>query len=169
MESHGLSPVSYTHLAGKSKPERKDAVWHRRIFTKEMREKGTIVCPQMAPLQFQFLKQAFDPTGYHFKVLTEVTKEDIDVGLKYVNNDACYPDVYKRQVQRVPRSTGFCALSASCANSWMGIPNEKANVCRKLPHPEEHASFSMIPSTTPFLIRRHFISCPPISMIRSTS
>ena len=79
--------------AGKSKPERKDAVWHRRIFTKEMREKGTIVCPQMAPLQFQFLKQAFDPTGYHFKVLTEVTKEDIDVGLKYVNNDACYPTI----------------------------------------------------------------------------
>ena len=47
----------------------------------------------MAPLQFQFLKQAFDPTGYHFKVLTEVTKEDIDVGLKYVNNDACYPTI----------------------------------------------------------------------------
>ncbi len=75
------------------KQEKRNAVWHRRIFTKEMREKGTIVCPQMAPLQFQFLKQAFDPTGYHFKVLTEVTKEDIDVGLKYVNNDACYPTI----------------------------------------------------------------------------
>ncbi|MEA4854433.1 MAG: acyl-CoA dehydratase activase-related protein [Christensenella sp.] len=74
-------------------PEKKNVVWHRRIFTKEMREKGTIVCPQMAPLQFQFLKQAFDPTGYNFKVLTEVTKEDIDVGLKYVNNDACYPTI----------------------------------------------------------------------------
>ncbi|MEG2360413.1 MAG: acyl-CoA dehydratase activase-related protein [Christensenella sp.] len=73
--------------------KRGDAIWHRRIFTKEMREKGTIVCPQMAPLQFQFLKQAFDPTGYNFKVLTEVSKEDIDVGLKYVNNDACYPTI----------------------------------------------------------------------------
>lgn len=70
-----------------------NAVYKRRVFTKEMREKGTIVCPQMAPLQFQFLKQAFDPTGYNFKVLTEVTKEDIDVGLKYVNNDACYPTI----------------------------------------------------------------------------
>ncbi|MEA5004746.1 MAG: acyl-CoA dehydratase activase-related protein [Christensenella sp.] len=81
----------------KEKPEKKaepkNAVWHRRIFTQEMREKGTIVCPQMAPLQFQFLKQAFDPTGYNFTVLTEVTKEDIDVGLKYVNNDACYPTI----------------------------------------------------------------------------
>ena len=26
-------------------------------------------------------------------MLTEVTKEDIDVGLKYVNNDACYPTI----------------------------------------------------------------------------
>jgi predicted nucleotide-binding protein (sugar kinase/HSP70/actin superfamily) len=58
-----------------------------------MREKGTIVCPQMAPMQFQFLKQAFDPSGYNFTVLTEVTKEDIDVGLKYINNDACYPTI----------------------------------------------------------------------------
>ncbi len=73
--------------------EQKDPVWHRKIFTEEMRLKGTIVCPQMAPMQFQFLKQAFDPTGYNFKVLTEVTKEDIDVGLKYVNNDACYPTI----------------------------------------------------------------------------
>lgn len=73
--------------------EVKSPVWKRKMFTKEMREKGTIVCPQMAPLQFQFLKEAFDPTGYNFKVLTEVTKEDIDVGLKYVNNDACYPTI----------------------------------------------------------------------------
>ena len=78
-------PADYTPEA--------NAVFERKIFTPEMREKGTIVCPQMAPLQFQFLKQAFDPTGYNFKVLTEVTKEDIDVGLKYVNNDACYPTI----------------------------------------------------------------------------
>ncbi|MGI6152896.1 MAG: acyl-CoA dehydratase activase-related protein [Christensenellaceae bacterium] len=76
------------------KPEKKGTpVFRRKMFTKEMRKNGTIVCPQMAPVQFQFLKQVFDPTGYNFKVLTEVTKEDIDVGLKYVNNDACYPTI----------------------------------------------------------------------------
>lgn len=69
------------------------ATYMRRMFTKEMRKRGTVVCPQLAPLQFQFLKQAFEPAGYNFDVLTEVTKEDIDVGLKYVNNDACYPTV----------------------------------------------------------------------------
>lgn len=68
-------------------------VYHRRMFTKEMREKHTLVCPQMAPIHWQFLPDAFNPTGYNFAVIKEVTKEDIDVGLKYVNNDACYPTI----------------------------------------------------------------------------
>ena len=67
--------------------------YKRRIFTKEMREKHTLVCPQMAPMHWQFLPDAFNPTGYNFKVIDEVTREDIDVGLKYVNNDACYPTI----------------------------------------------------------------------------
>ena len=68
-------------------------IYHRRMFTKEMREKHTLVCPQMAPIHWQFLPDAFNPTGYNFAVIKEVTKEDIDVGLKYVNNDACYPTI----------------------------------------------------------------------------
>jgi len=68
-------------------------VFHRRMFTKEMREQHTLVCPQMAPIHWQFLPDAFNPTGYNFAVINEVTKEDIDVGLKYVNNDACYPTI----------------------------------------------------------------------------
>ncbi len=68
-------------------------VFHRKMFTKEMREKHTLVCPQMAPIHWQFLPDAFNPTGYNFAVIEEVTKEDIDVGLKYVNNDACYPTI----------------------------------------------------------------------------
>jgi predicted CoA-substrate-specific enzyme activase len=68
-------------------------VFHRRMFTKEMRKNHTLVCPQMAPIHWQFLPDAFNPTGYNFAVINEVTKEDIDVGLKYVNNDACYPTI----------------------------------------------------------------------------
>jgi len=68
-------------------------VFHRRMFTKEMRKQHTLVCPQMAPIHWQFLPDAFNPTGYNFAVIKEVTKEDIDVGLKYVNNDACYPTI----------------------------------------------------------------------------
>ncbi len=62
-------------------------------FTKEMRKKHKVVCPQMSPIHFQFLKSAFDPTGYDFHVLETVSREDIDAGLKYVNNDCCYPAI----------------------------------------------------------------------------
>ncbi|MBQ3274291.1 MAG: 2-hydroxyacyl-CoA dehydratase [Christensenellaceae bacterium] len=74
-------------------PEKKDHTYHRRIFTKELREQHTVVCPQMAPMHWQFLPDAFNPTGYNFKVMSEVTRDDIDCGLKYVNNDACYPTI----------------------------------------------------------------------------
>ncbi|MBE6021709.1 MAG: 2-hydroxyglutaryl-CoA dehydratase [Cellulosilyticum sp.] len=70
-------------------PENKERI----IFTKEMRENYTIIAPQMAPIQFQFLEPAFISSGYRIKMLEEVTPEDVEEGLKYVNNDACYPAI----------------------------------------------------------------------------
>ncbi len=70
-------------------PENKE----RMTFTTEMREKYTILAPQMAPIQFQFLEAAFNTSGYEVKMLEKVTPEDVEVGLKYVNNDACYPAI----------------------------------------------------------------------------
>ncbi|MEI6101788.1 MAG: 2-hydroxyglutaryl-CoA dehydratase, partial [Eubacteriales bacterium] len=75
------------------KHKEKGHTYQRKMFTKEMRVKHTLVCPQMAPIHWQFLPDAFNPTGYNFAVIKEVTKEDIDVGLKYVNNDACFPTI----------------------------------------------------------------------------
>lgn len=65
----------------------------RIAFTTEMRQKYTILAPQMAPIQFQFLETAFNTSGYDVKMLEKVTAEDVEVGLKYVNNDACYPAI----------------------------------------------------------------------------
>ena len=65
----------------------------RISFTKEMRETHTILVPQMAPIQFQFLEAAFNSSGYRIKVLEKVCSEDVEEGLKYVNNDACYPAI----------------------------------------------------------------------------
>lgn len=65
----------------------------RVVFTKEMRKKHTILVPQMAPMQFKFLEAAFNSSGYQIKVLEEVTQLDVEEGLKYVNNDACYPAI----------------------------------------------------------------------------
>ena len=70
-------------------PENKERI----IFTKEMREQYTIIAPQMAPIQFQFLEPAFRSSGYRVMMLDQVSPEDVEEGLKYVNNDACYPAI----------------------------------------------------------------------------
>jgi len=63
----------------------------RTIFTKEMRETHTLICPQMSPFHFDMFKEAFQSEGYNLVVMPPIDKECIDIGLKYVNNDACYP------------------------------------------------------------------------------
>ena len=62
-------------------------------FTKQMRDDNyTILCPQMSPIHFTMLQAAFNACGYNFEVM-ESNKSCIDTGLKYVNNDACYPSL----------------------------------------------------------------------------
>lgn len=63
------------------------------LFTKENRKKHTIIAPQMAPIHFSLLEQAFRYSGYNLEILKDVSKKVVDEGLKYVNNDACYPAI----------------------------------------------------------------------------
>ena len=69
------------------------AAIHKVEFTEEMRGSYTILCPQMSPIHFQIMEPAFNACGYHFEVLSNDNKHSVDVGLKYVNNDACYPSL----------------------------------------------------------------------------
>lgn len=66
---------------------------HKVEFTKEMKKDYTILCPQMSPLHFELLEPAFKRSGYNLHILPNDTKAAVDVGLKYVNNDACYPSL----------------------------------------------------------------------------
>ena len=67
---------------------------NKKIFTKEMREDGyTILIPQMAPIHFELLESAVKSCGYNVKLLRECTQHTVETGLKYVNNDACYPSI----------------------------------------------------------------------------
>lgn len=75
------------------KPEKVAPNQKRIVFTEEMKEKHTILCPQMSPIHFQFLEQAIASSGYKIVVLPSVDKNAVDEGLKYVNNDACYPSI----------------------------------------------------------------------------
>ena len=62
-------------------------------FTEKMRETYTILCPQMSPIHFDILEPAFRSAGYNIEVLQNANKSAINTGLKYVNNDACYPSL----------------------------------------------------------------------------
>ena len=62
-------------------------------FTKEMKKTHTILAPQMAPIHFEILQEALNSCGYNIEFLPTVDPKAIDEGLKYVNNDACYPSI----------------------------------------------------------------------------
>ena len=65
----------------------------KKIFTKEMRKDYTILIPQMAPIHFELLEAAVRASGYNVELLRECTQKTVETGLKYVNNDACYPSI----------------------------------------------------------------------------
>ena len=62
-------------------------------FTEKMKEERTILIPQMAPIHFELFEAAFLSEGYKVKLLRECSQHTAEVGLKYVNNDACYPSI----------------------------------------------------------------------------
>ena len=67
--------------------------YDRVVFTEEMSKTYKILVPQMSPLHFQLLDPVLNSEGYDFEMLPAPTREDIEIGLKYINNDACYPAI----------------------------------------------------------------------------
>ena len=57
-----------------------------------MKKNYTILCPQMSPIHFDLLETALRSSGYNVEIMKE-SRTAVDVGLKYVNNDACYPSL----------------------------------------------------------------------------
>ena len=87
-----LSAIRVREQKHKERTIRSSAI-HKVVFTEEMRKNYTILCPQMSPIHFDVLEPAFNACGYNFEVLPNDNKHAVDVGLKYVNNDACYPSL----------------------------------------------------------------------------
>ena len=71
----------------------KSSMIHKVVFTEEMRQTHTILCPQMSPIHFNLLEPCFRQAGYNLEILKNDNKEAINTGLRYVNNDACYPSL----------------------------------------------------------------------------
>jgi len=57
------------------------------------KKNNTIIAPQMSPIHFEILQMAFKSEGYNIVLLPDVDKGAVDIGLKYVNNDSCYPSI----------------------------------------------------------------------------
>ena len=61
------------------------------VFTPEMKKTHTILIPSMLPWHFNLLRAALVSCGYKAEVLDNTDRRVVETGLKYVNNDICYP------------------------------------------------------------------------------
>ena len=69
------------------------SAYNRVLFTKEMKKDYTLLCPQMSPIHFDLIEPAIRAFGYNMEILQNHNRNAVDVGLQYVNNDACYPSL----------------------------------------------------------------------------
>ena len=87
-----LSAIRVREMRGTTRTIRSSA--HNRVlFTEEMRQNYTILCPQMSPIHFGILESVFRKCGYNLAIMDNDGRAAVDMGLKYVNNDACYPSL----------------------------------------------------------------------------
>lgn len=74
--------------------ESASTAWPKVPFTEQMRDEGyTILCPQMAPIHFDLVKEVFRGAGYNLELLPSTDHDAVEAGLRYVNNDICYPSI----------------------------------------------------------------------------
>jgi predicted nucleotide-binding protein (sugar kinase/HSP70/actin superfamily) len=72
----------------------RSSAFHRELFTLQMKkDRWTILAPQMSPLHFRLIGESVRHCGYNLDVLPEVDPDCADTGLRFVNNDACYPSI----------------------------------------------------------------------------
>ncbi|MDR2931204.1 MAG: acyl-CoA dehydratase activase-related protein, partial [Propionibacteriaceae bacterium] len=74
------------------RPQRSHAL-ERVPFTKQMKATHTILAPQMAPIHFRLVEPIVQAAGYNMKLLEHASNDDVETGLRTVNNDACYPAI----------------------------------------------------------------------------
>ncbi len=79
---------------GKNTAPKPSVKYERTVFSEQMKQDGyTIIAPQMAPIHFELVQEAFNNFGYNFVILDNDTRSAVDTGLRVVNNDACYPSL----------------------------------------------------------------------------
>ncbi|HSL86109.1 MAG TPA: acyl-CoA dehydratase activase-related protein, partial [Bacteroidales bacterium] len=93
----------------------------RPVFTKEMKKNHTLLCPQMSPFHFRFLEASLRYAGFNVVILPDTDFKAVDEGLKYVNNDACYPSILVvGQVIKALKSGEYDPENTSCLITQTG-------------------------------------------------
>ena len=89
------APAFATHKYALAAQRRANSAAFPKVqFTEEMRDAGyTILCPQMAPIHFDLVKEVMKAAGYNFVLLPSTDRGAVEAGLRYVNNDICYPSI----------------------------------------------------------------------------
>ena len=121
--------------------------YKRPLFTKEMRKNQyTILAPQMAPIHFELIEQAALSEGYNLKVLKTADRYDIEEGLKYVNNDSCYPAIIViGQLINALKSGEYDPRSTAVIISQTGGPCRASNYLALLKRALDEAGFHNVP------------------------
>ena len=74
--------------------EAASAAFPKVRYTKEMQDAGyTILAPQMSPIHFELVEELLKNEGFNAVLMPSVDQGAVDMGLKYVNNDICYPSI----------------------------------------------------------------------------
>ncbi|MEE1274368.1 MAG: acyl-CoA dehydratase activase-related protein [Olegusella sp.] len=91
-----LEHARQTDLSRRAPVYRKaaSAAFPKVRFTKEMLKEGyTILAPQMSPIHFELVEPLLRANGFNLVLLPSVDHGAVETGLKYVNNDICYPSI----------------------------------------------------------------------------
>jgi len=127
--------------------EIKSEVCKRPLFTKEMRKNQyTILAPQMAPIHFELVREAALSEGYNMKILETADRNDIEEGLRYVNNDTCYPAIIViGQIIKALKSGEYDPGKTAVIISQTGGPCRASNYLALLKKALDAAGFNNIP------------------------
>ena len=66
---------------------------YEKNYFKEEDKEHTLLFPDMTQFHMPLLKAVLNSSGYKAVYLNKTTENSVETGLKYVNNDACYPAV----------------------------------------------------------------------------
>ncbi len=128
------------------RPQAVDYSYQRVVFTEEMRKTHTVLAPQMSPIHFQFIEEAFQRTGYNFVVLPSRDKNAVEEGLKFVNNDACFPAILALgQLIEALRSGNYDLENTSVLMTQTGGACRATNYIGMLRKAMQDAGFGHVP------------------------